>query len=1165
MATVDQPRSKRRRAATHEAPPVERKKKSRAFRYGSLFMLLLLAVACYFAPAIVASTPLRQWALENALQLDGSLDVQSVSLGWFSPVEAEGFEIRDTNGETVVQLPMLRTNKSLIALLLDLSDLGEVELEQPHIHVVFGERDSNLERIFAELIEDESESLLRLKFKIVGGSVLVDDLATQRQFRIDDLNASGSVGGEDSLAIAATGQFSDRQQPGTFKCVLQTRGTAENPASLASGKVDCETSALPLEVVEPILRRYVDRAQLTGRFSTRLAGTWGTMAKDGEASLQGESLISNLAFSAKALGRDRIELQRVEMPCHIVQNGERIEIEQLAIDCELGKLALAGSFKQGDLSSADVAAALARENYQLKGHLDLAQLARLLPSTLTIRENTEITSGRVDLAVDSRQQPEGMTWSGKVSIDKLGAQADGRALTWNNPLSVEFATHETKDAIVLDRALCVSSFLQLDASGTIDDATATATFDLSRLVAELKQFTDLNGVQLAGRGTGKLGCKRGANDQFAAQAECQARGFQFTGPGGRAWHEDNVVARLSLDGQMQGGSLTRVDRAELIVEAGDERLQSRLEQPLDKPATAAWPLQCSWRGPLAAWNARLEHCLNLPGWDLAGAGALQASLRCTSEAVEIVQAKGDVTQLRVWGHGNFITEPVATLTAAGRCDLKQGKIDLASASLKSGTTTAEVRQLAMQSGAKGWSIARGTTQLNADLAQLYRWRHDPRAAAEWQVDGRLQALAELKYADGVTTATADGSIEQLQVLERGAPVAGRTPAHWREAKIVLAAAGRYRADHQRLELDKLQLASAALACDAAGQVSMADQGGDVNLKGTLEYDWQQLAPLWRQFLGDSVQIAGRQSRTFALNGRLTGPITAADSWRQVTGEASIGWTAINLYGLQVSQGEIGGKLADGQVRPNPIDLQISRGRFTLTPVVRLSPGPAEMFLSQGPLLTDVHLSPEICARGLKFVAPVLAETTVADGTFSVSLDGGRVPLADPTTGDLSGRMAIRGQVQAGPVAREFMLLVNELTSILRKGSFLPNNEQAAALMTVDSSNVEFRMVNRRIYHRGLKFTAGAVPITTHGSVGFDETIALVAEVPIQATFLGRDLSLGALEGRTVQIPIGGTLGKPKLDRGALQNLIGQMIENTARGALLDQVNRQFERLLPVQK
>jgi hypothetical protein len=345
---------------------------------------------------------------------------------------------------------------------------------------------------------------------------------------------------------------------------------------------------------------------------------------------------------------------------------------------------------------------------------------------------------------------------------------------------------------------------------------------------------------------------------------------------------------------------------------------------------------------------------------------------------------------------------------------------------------------------------------------------------------------------------------------------------------------------------------------------LSDQGGDVDIKGTIQYDWQELAPLWRPYLGSSVQIAGKQVRKFALHGRLSGSPIDTNSWRQMAGEAAVGWTAVNLHGFQIGQGEIAARLVDGQLRTNPIDVQVSDGRITFSPVVQVVPGPMELYIPRGPLLTNIHLSPEMCKRGLKFVAPIVAETTVAEGRFTVTMDGGRIPLADPQAGDVAGHMAIRAQVKPGPVAEEFLVLVNELLSVVQRGNFQKLDDQAGALMSIDTTDVEFRMVNRRVYHRNLKFTVGTLPITTHGSVGMDESLSMVAEVPLRANLFGRDLSLGTLEGQSIQIPIGGTLKKPKIDHGVLRQLTGQLLQNMTRGVLLDEVNKQLERLLPFQ-
>ena len=195
------------------------------------------------------------------------------------------------------------------------------------------------------------------------------------------------------------------------------------------------------------------------------------------------------------------------------------------------------------------------------------------------------------------------------------------------------------------------------------------------------------------------------------------------------------------------------------------------------------------------------------------------------------------------------------------------------------------------------------------------------------------------------------------------------------------------------------------------------------------------------------------------------------------------------------------------------------------------------------------------------MAPILSDATVAKGSLSITMDGGRIPLGNPRAGDASGKLALRAQARPGPLAQQFLVVFGELTTILRQGLPSKLTEQSGSLLSVDDSNVEFRLVNGRIYHRGLTFVVGTTPITPHGSVGLDETISMVADVPVQAKLLGIDLSLGTMEGATVQIPIEGTLERPLLDRHFLDQIAGRMLQGATKGVLINGV-KTLEKLLP---
>ncbi len=877
--------------------------------------------------------------------------------------------------------------------------------------------------------------------------------------------------------------------------------------------------------------------------------------------------MTGFVFAAAALGADRVELERVELPCKIAQSGEQMQIEQLAINSELGNISVSGNVKTSDFSAENPLHALARETYEVKGQIDVAPLARMLRNTLQLRQGTEITAGQVALALSSQTQPTGVAWTGRIEASQLAGQADGRQLTWEKPLSIEFTTHETSDGVVVDSAQCESDFLQIDASGSIDNLKASATFDLAQLVTQLRRFSDLNHVQLSGQGRAQGVWKRMAQDQFIASGSFEATGFQYATANGRTWREDKLTAAFDASGLLRQNKVNRVDSAQLTIDVAGERMEAKLDEPASDPLNATWPLTCSWSGQLAHWGPRIEVCLGIAGYDVAGDGTMQATVRGSAQSIAVERLKANFTQFQASGPGWLVREPAVSATLDARWDLPTSSVEITAGQLSAAPSVITVSHAVLQQQT-GWSLEGGQAQFDGDLAQWDRWRRDPRASATWNVAGHITGQSELKFDRGVATGTLDAAIENLQFVSLARSATHGAPgAKWQQQRMRLAAGGSYQPDTAQLQLEKLQVASDTLECDASGRIAITADGGTADLDGTVKYDWQQLAPFWQPYLGAAVQVSGSDTRKFALHGPWHGDPFQSESWRQLQGDASIGWAGMNVYGLVVAEGEIAAQLANGQLRTHAIDVAVNEGRLTVTPVVRVAPGPAELLLSGGPLLTDVHLSPELCARGMKFVAPILAESTVADGRFSIQLDGGWVPLFDPSHGDVSGRMSLRAQANPGPLAQQFLILLRELTTVLRKGVLADVNEQSGSLLSVDDSNIEFRMVNGRIYHRGLQFTTGAVPVTTYGSVGLDESLAIIAEIPLRATLFGRDLTFGAMEGRTLQIPIDGTLGNPKLDRRALGQLTGKALQNTARDVLIDGVGgvgRQLERLFPGQ-
>jgi hypothetical protein len=110
------------------------------------------------------------------------------------------------------------------------------------------------------------------------------------------------------------------------------------------------------------------------------------------------------------------------------------------------------------------------------------------------------------------------------------------------------------------------------------------------------------------------------------------------------------------------------------------------------------------------------------------------------------------------------------------------------------------------------------------------------------------------------------------------------------------------------------------------------------------------------------------------------------------------------------------------------------------------------------------------------------------------------------------------------------------------------------------SVVPFRLVEGRVYHRDLELVFPDLTIRTHGSVGLDQTLSIMAEMPVPPKWLGNNPLGASLKNQTIRLPIGGTLSQPQIDRRALAQVSAEFVRGSAGNLLRDTLNKQFDRL-----
>ncbi len=253
-----------------------------------------------------------------------------------------------------------------------------------------------------------------------------------------------------------------------------------------------------------------------------------------------------------------------------------------------------------------------------------------------------------------------------------------------------------------------------------------------------------------------------------------------------------------------------------------------------------------------------------------------------------------------------------------------------------------------------------------------------------------------------------------------------------------------------------------------------------------------------------------------------------------------------MFGFQFGPGVAKSELAGGLLRVLPVDMPVNQGRIHLEGQAQLAGGPALATVPAGTMIDHVAVTQEICNHGLMFVAPVVANVAQAEGQFSVAIDSCRVPLADPKTAEIAGRLTIHNiQVGPGPLVQELTVLMGN----------------PAPVKLQQESQVPFRVVQGRIYHQNLELVFPEFTIRTYGSVGFDQSLALMAELPVPPKWLANNPAAGSLANQTIQLPIGGTLSQPKIDGRTLEQLTAKFVGQAAEGMLRNGLDQGLNKLL----
>jgi hypothetical protein len=310
-------------------------------------------------------------------------------------------------------------------------------------------------------------------------------------------------------------------------------------------------------------------------------------------------------------------------------------------------------------------------------------------------------------------------------------------------------------------------------------------------------------------------------------------------------------------------------------------------------------------------------------------------------------------------------------------------------------------------------------------------------------------------------------------------------------------------------------------------------------------------------------------------------------------DTATGWTAANVFGLPIGPAQVVADIRDGQARFQPLQLTVGpSGKVSLTPRVILDANPQVLEIASGQVISNVTISPEVSDRMLKYAAPIVAGAARTEGSFSFFLNEAKIPLRQPKQGRLDGRLTVHNlAVTPGPMIQNIATLIQQIDALSKNsqnigqnltdnlnqglgninqgigsilGAVTPQKPAAAEPIkgiTMSEKAIDVTIIDGRVYHKNLEFLIDDVPVRSNGSVGFDESLNIVIEVPIQQKWVGSKPALQSLVGQAIQIPVTGTFAHPQVDNRAVGSFVTQAAQQAAGGIIGEEINKAFDKIL----
>lgn len=1176
----------------------------RPWRTALLMLLLIAVLGTIFLPSILTNRGILVGLVDRFGGLAPlKLELDQVQAGWFKPISAQGVQLKDGEGKTLIRIGSIQTEKGILGWIMNSSNLGTIHIASVEADVVAYDGTSNIEQALKPLLDqhatsDSTNASSKATTSYLGAIKVVDtrfNLSSHNSNQSWILNVpelsvilptAGEVIGPIKLQAnlaAATSPIGSSQAATTAFIAIpgastDRGGTIAAEVKQTEGQQAFELRAMvdhiPLDFWHIVHARLPELPieSLNGSISAQVAGT---IVDADRWSVDVQQLETSRLFvvAPQLVGKNPAQFEQIAASGRCTLADAKLQLENGVLNCDFGNATAGAQIPWPIVTPTLTQPWLPGAVVDARGTVDLARLVHTAESLIPMRPDTKLISGTAQFILTQQNTAAGTPLSSAIfELAGLKAIASGQQLSWDDPLKLQVQAGTGSDQKLQFGALCEAEFCKLQGQGTLEAGAFNGNVDLALLEQRLSQFVDLPIRQMTGKADVKLNWSQTQPGVVVAQGELNTTPLVIASKVGGQLSEPAWKGLFSATTRLENNSPSQIDIAQIDLTSEQERLTIDLREPIRLVAAPAGQVQppgafsVQLAGDLAKWQKRGMAFQALPtDLVLGGSVSLGVEGRLDMQHAEVLQATWRMEPFELSSSQVQVAESQMVGNFKGRVDtsdiarLVVEKLEVQATSFSLGATDAASPDGSGRVGRAGFIADLGRLMKNVQSGVKPGLVLPPGSAAPTQMAASGTVEGTLNWQ--VNTAAASFSLESTgkNMAFENRDLAGRLVSKiWDESLVKAGLAGKWDNAASSLTLDTCRLEAPWINYAGTMNYKTVNAEQIIAIKGQALYDAARVAERIQPWTGGQLQMAGQKTIPIEVvwKGKAD---SVGSSLAGLQAATRLGWDQARLVGINIGPADVPVSVTNGQLA-TAAEIPVSGGVVRWDVASDLTAH--DMIIYQKPMivLENVAITPEMCQTWLKFVTPLLADATSVEGRLSLKLDQATLNPTNTRNQTVVGQLLIHNaEVGPGPLSNQIITLVQQINAI-RKQDFTQAVSAQKVWVQLPEQKIDFEMINGQVVHRNLNIRAGDVMISTSGTVDIDGRMELLAAMPIPDDWVEKSQWLAGMRGQSLQFPVRGTLTSPQMDLQLLKQFGRQQVQQAASGLIQQQLSKGLGKL-----